>query len=179
MTSRAKRRRLEEDLLEVAFRSVIADFGRGGRAAPPLFFLSVRSKGQDRDPRPAFMARFLAELPEESPGDEAAADKVGAGGAAFQVLKASRAKRAGGFVTDRRTGRMGVLLTVSGVRWRGEDRATVRARWLAHARDRGAVTLRMERLDGRWVVGEPHPPRKHQADRARLSDLRAGVRGER
>jgi hypothetical protein len=161
MTSRARRRR-EEDLLEAAFRALIAGFGPGGRAGPTLFFLSVRSGGKDKDPRPAFMARFLAELPDglldespdESPEGMATPDDAGGRPTGVHVLKGSRAKRAAGFVTDRRTGRMGVLLWAMGARWEGEDRATVRAGWLAHVRDGERVTLRMERLAGRWVVRE-------------------------
>ena len=138
MTVRTNKRRDAEDLLEAVFRALIEHFASPDLPGPRLYFLAVRSGGKDKDPRPAFMTRLIEFLHDESEEDAGPA-----------VRRFSASRRAGGFVTDRRS-----------LRWRGGDRATAYAQWLAHARDATDLTLRFGAEGGgkgevrRWVVTE-------------------------
>lgn len=132
---------------EAVFRAVMARFVRGDDVGPRLFFLAIRVGGKDKDPRPAFVGRFIDCLADETPGEGGEARPV-----AVEVLKGSRAKRSAGFITDRRTGRMGTLLRLSSVRGKGKDQATVGAEWVSHARAGKKLICRLSLLGGRWVV---------------------------
>ena len=133
---------------EAVFRAMMDRFVRGEDVGPSLFFLALRVGGKDKDPRPAFMGRFIDCLADDVPAGppEAPPD------AAPQVLKYSRVKWAGGFITDRRTGRMGTLLRVSSVRGHRNSQATVGAEWVCHPRAGKRLTYQLAWEDERWVV---------------------------
>ncbi len=119
-----------DDLREAVFRHLFDHNASAAQRSAAAYYLSV----EGRDPGADFLARFAGHVPPVLPASRSTASKTEG-------------------VRDRVTGKAGLRFSVGRITWEGPDRARVEASYYEAGLSSADYTYRMERRDGRWVVG--------------------------
>jgi hypothetical protein len=122
----------ELDIREATFRYQFVRNASGQRQNAGVYCLSIVANGKDTDPDAAFIKRFEGTAP--------------------VVRKASDCSRSGEGVTDKTTGRRGLLFSTGAITWTSETAARVEGGYYEGGLSASGNTYYLRKTDGKWVV---------------------------